>query len=66
MERQLTSLTDKAQIFVYDPEDLSSYLVEELVDLVQQGKKQDQAKKSVATYWFYRVPCDGVHYYSCR
>jgi hypothetical protein len=65
MERQLTGLANKAQIVVYDPEDLSSYLVEELVDLVQQVKNQDQAnKKSVATYWFYRAPCYEVQYYS--
>jgi hypothetical protein len=50
---------------VYDPEDLSNYLVEELVDLVQRAKNQDEAnKKSVTTYWFYRVPFDGVQYYS--
>ncbi len=66
MERKLISLTDQAQIVVYDPEDLSNYLVEELVDLVQRAKNQDQANmKSVATYWFNRVPFDGVQYYSC-
>jgi hypothetical protein len=65
MERKLISLTDQAQIVVYDPEDLSNYLVEALVDLVQRAKNQDQAnKKSVATYWFNRVPFDGVQYYS--
>ena len=65
MERKLISLTDQAQIVVYDPEDLSNYLVEELVDLVQRAEKQEEASSQPEpAYWFYRVPFPGVRYYS--
>jgi hypothetical protein len=65
MERKVTSLTDIVQVVERDSEEMSNYLVEELVGLVQQVKKQEKANnRSVATYWFYRVPFPGVRYYS--
>jgi hypothetical protein len=65
MDQKVISLTDKVQIVERDPEELSNYLVEELVDLVQRVKKQEKADiQPEPAYWFYRVPFPGVRYYS--
>jgi hypothetical protein len=65
MDRKVVSLTEKVQIVDRDPEELSNYLVEELVDLVQRAEKQEEASiQSEPAYWFYHVPFPGVRYYS--
>jgi hypothetical protein len=65
MDQKVISLTDIVQVVERDPEELSNYLVEELVDLVQRAEKQEEASiQSEPAYWFYRVPFPGVRYYS--
>jgi len=65
MDQKVISLADKVQVVERDPEELSNYLVEELVDLVQRAEKQEEASSQPEpTFWFYRVPFPGVRYYS--
>lgn len=65
MDQKVISLPDKVQVVERDPEELSNYLVEELVDLVQRAEKQEEANiQPEPAYWFYRVPFPGVRYYS--
>ena len=45
MDQKVISLADKVQIVGRDPEELSNYLVEELVDLIQRSKKQEKANQ---------------------
>jgi hypothetical protein len=65
MDQKVISLADKVQVVERDPKELSNYLVEELVDLVQRAEKQEEASSQPEpAYWFYRVPFPGVRYYS--
>ena len=65
MDQKVISLTDKVQVVERDPEELSNYLVEELVDLVQRVEKQEEAStQPEPAFWCYRVPFPGVRYYS--
>ena len=61
MDQKVISLADKVQIVGRDPEELSNYLVEELVNLVQRAEKQEEASsQSEPACGFYRVPFPGV------
>ncbi len=65
MDQKVISLTDKAHVVERAPEELSNYLVEELIGLVQRIENQEEANnESKAIYWVYRVPFAGVRYYS--
>jgi hypothetical protein len=65
MDQKIISLTDKAHVVERDPEELSNYLLEELIDLVRRIENQEEANnESKATYWVYRVPFAGVRCYS--
>jgi hypothetical protein len=65
MDQKGISLLDKAQVVERDPEELSNYLLEELIGLAQRAEKQEEANnRSKSTYWVYQVPFAGVRYYS--
>jgi hypothetical protein len=65
MDQKVISLPDKVQVVERDPEELSNYLVEELVDLVQRAEKQEEAStQPEPACWCYRAPFPGVRYYS--
>ena len=65
MDQEVISLIDRPQVLERDPEELSSKVVEELIEVVQRAEKSEPAgDEAKATYWVYRMPFAGVRYYS--